>query len=316
MHLQLLSVKIHYDLDSISELKHTAVTTGTFDGVHLGHKTIIDKLISVAKQIDGESVLLTFYPHPRMVLFPDDHQIRLLNTQSEKEQLLESCGIDHLVVINFTKEFSRLSSLEFVRNILANKLKAKKLLIGYDHHFGRNREGSFAHLLEFGSLYGFEVEEIPAKDIDEVAVSSSKIRKAIEAGDIDTANKYLGYAYSFTGKVIKGKQLGRTIGYPTANIAITDPYKLIPAIGVYAVKVMFAKQTYEGMLSIGKNPTVSNQNILSIEVNIFEFNADIYNKEITVFIYKKLRDEEKYSSLDELKAQLAVDKQNALKFLI
>ena len=316
MHLQLLSVKIHYDLDSISELRHTAVTTGTFDGVHLGHKTIIDKLISVAKQIDGESVLLTFYPHPRMVLFPDDHQIRLLNTQSEKEQLLESCGIDHLVVVNFTKEFSRLSSLEFVRNILANKLKAKKLVIGYDHHFGRNREGSFAHLLEFGSLYGFEVEEIPAKDIDEVAVSSSKIRKAIEAGDIDTANKYLGYAYSFTGKVIKGKQLGRTIGYPTANIAITDPYKLIPAIGVYAVKVMFAKQTYEGMLSIGKNPTVSNQNILSIEVNIFEFNADIYNKEITVFIYKKLRDEEKYSSLDELKAQLAVDKQNALKFLI
>ncbi|MFN7689849.1 MAG: bifunctional riboflavin kinase/FAD synthetase [Bacteroidota bacterium] len=309
-------MKIHYDLDSISELKHTAVTTGTFDGVHLGHKTIIDKLISVAKQIDGESVLLTFYPHPRMVLFPDDHQIRLLNTQSEKEQLLESCGIDHLVVVNFTKEFSRLSSLEFVRNILANKLKAKKLVIGYDHHFGRNREGSFAHLLEFGSLYGFEVEEIPAKDIDEVAVSSSKIRKAIEAGDIDTANKYLGYAYSFTGKVIKGKQLGRTIGYPTANIAITDPYKLIPAIGVYAVKVMFAKQTYEGMLSIGKNPTVSNQNILSIEVNIFEFNADIYNKDITFFIYKKLRDEEKYSSLDELKAQLAVDKQNALKFLI
>lgn len=309
-------MKIHYDLDSISELKHTAVTTGTFDGVHLGHKTIIDKLISVAKQIEGESVLLTFYPHPRMVLFPDDHQIRLLNTQSEKEQLLESCGIDHLVVINFTKEFSRLSSLEFVRNILANKLKAKKLVIGYDHHFGRNREGSFAHLLEFGSLYGFEVEEIPAKDIDEVAVSSSKIRKAIEAGDIDTANKYLGYAYSFTGKVIKGKQLGRTIGYPTANIAITDPYKLIPAIGVYAVKVMFAKQTYEGMLSIGKNPTVSNQNILSIEVNIFDFNADIYNKEITVFIYKKMRDEEKYGSLDELKAQLAVDKQNALNFLI
>lgn len=309
-------MKIHYDLDSISELKHTAVTTGTFDGVHLGHKTIIDKLISVAKQIEGESVLLTFYPHPRMVLFPDDHQIRLLNTQSEKEQLLESCGIDHLVVINFTKEFSRLSSLEFVRNILANKLKAKKLVIGYDHHFGRNREGSFAHLLEFGSLYGFEVEEIPAKDIDEVAVSSSKIRKAIEAGDIDTANKYLGYAYSFTGKVIKGKQLGRTIGYPTANIAITDPYKLIPAIGVYAVKVMFAKQTYEGMLSIGKNPTVSNQNILSIEVNIFDFNADIYNKEITVFIYKKMRDEEKYGSLDELKAQLAIDKQNALNFLI
>ncbi len=309
-------MKIHYDLESIPTLLRTAVTTGTFDGVHLGHKTIIERLISAAKNIDGESVLLTFYPHPRMVLFPDDDQIKMLNTPLEKEQLLQACGIDHLVVIPFTKEFSRLSSLEFVRNILSNALKAKKLVIGYDHHFGRNREGSFAHLLEFGSLYGFEVEEIPAQDIDHVAISSSKIRQALVSGDLSTANNYLGYEYSITGKVIKGKQLGRTIGYPTANIEINDKYKLIPAIGVYAVKVKYSTQLFDGMLSIGKNPTVTANGPLTIEVNIFDFNHEIYHKEITIYFYKKLRDEEKYDSLDELKAQLAVDKENAIKHLL
>jgi len=213
-------VKIHYDIESIPALNITAVTTGTFDGVHLGHKIIIERLIAAARTIGGESVLLTFYPHPRIVLFPDDNQIKMLNTPIEKENLLQASGIDHLVVIPFTKEFSRLSSLEFVRNILSNTLKAKKLVIGYDHHFGRNREGSFAHLLEFGSLYGFQVEEIPAQDIDHVAISSSKIRQALASGDLNTANSYLGYEYNITGKVIKGKQLGRTIGYPTANIEI------------------------------------------------------------------------------------------------
>jgi len=309
-------VKIHYDLDSITALSHTAVTTGTFDGVHLGHKTIIERLISTAKNFGGESVLLTFYPHPRMVLYPDDDQIKMLNTPLEKEQLLEACGIDHLVVIPFTKEFSRLSSLEFVRNILSNTLKAKRLVIGYDHHFGRNREGTFAHLLEFGSLYGFEVEEIPAKDLDHVAISSSKIRQALETGDLQTANSYLGYKYSLTGKVIKGKQLGRTLGYPTANLQIADKYKLIPAIGVYAVKVKYGINLYDGMLSIGKNPTVAENGSVTIEVNIFDFNHEIYHKEITILFYSKLRNEEKYNSLDELVAQLAIDKENALNILI
>jgi len=308
-------VKIHYDIESTSTLEKTAVTTGTFDGVHLGHKIIIERLIAAAKSIGGESVLLTFYPHPRMVLFPDDDQIKMLNTPLEKEQLLQACGIDHLVIFTFTKEFSRLSSLEFVRNILSNTLKAKKLVIGYDHHFGRNREGSFAHLLEFGSLYGFEVEEIPAQDIDHVAISSSKIRQALESGDLQTANSYLGYQYSITGKVIKGKQLGRTIGYPTANIEINDKYKLIPAIGVYAVKVKYSTQMYEGMLSIGKNPTVTENGPITIEVNIFDFNHEIYHKEITIYFYKKLRDEVKYNSINELKSQLAIDKENALKHL-
>lgn len=308
-------MKIHYDLASISVLTNTAVTTGTFDGVHLGHKTIIERLINTAKSIGGESVLLTFYPHPRMVLFPDDDQIKMLNTPLEKEKLLEASGINHLVVIPFTKEFSRLSSLEFVRNILSNTLKAKRLVIGYDHHFGRNREGTFAHLLEFGSLYGFEVEEIPAKDLDHVAISSSKIRQALESGDLQTANSYLGYEYNITGKVVKGKQLGRTLGYPTANIVISDQYKLIPAMGVYAVKVKYSHRIYEGMLSIGKNPTVAENGPVTIEVNIFDFNHEIYHKEITIYFYKKLRNEEKYNSINELKAQLAIDKENAIKHL-
>ncbi len=309
-------MKIHYDIESIPALNTTAVTTGTFDGVHLGHKIIIERLIAAARTIGGESVLLTFYPHPRMVLFPDDDQIKMLNTPLEKENLLQASGIDHLVVIPFTKEFSRLSSLEFVRNILSNTLKAKKLVIGYDHHFGRNREGSFAHLLEFGSLYGFQVEEIPAQDIDHVAISSSKIRQALASGDLNTANSYLGYEYSITGKVIKGKQLGRTIGYPTANIEINDNYKLIPAIGVYAVKIKYALNIYNGMLSIGKNPTVTENGPLTIEVNIFDFDLEIYHKQITVYFYKKLRDEEKYDSINQLKSQLAIDKENALKYLL
>ncbi len=309
-------MKIHYDIESIPALNITAVTTGTFDGVHLGHKIIIERLIAAARTIGGESVLLTFYPHPRMVLFPDDDQIKMLNTPLEKENLLQASGIDHLVVIPFTKEFSRLSSLEFVRNILSNTLKAKKLVIGYDHHFGRNREGSFAHLLEFGSLYGFQVEEIPAQDIDHVAISSSKIRQALASGDLNTANSYLGYEYSITGKVIKGKQLGRTIGYPTANIEINDNIKLIPAIGVYAVKIKYALNIYNGMLSIGKNPTVTENGPLTIEVNIFDFDLEIYHKQITVYFYKKLRDEEKYDSINQLKSQLAIDKENALKYLI
>jgi riboflavin kinase/FMN adenylyltransferase len=308
-------VKIHYDLESISDLSKTAVTTGTFDGVHIGHKTIIERLIASAKSIQGESVLLTFYPHPRMVLYPDDDQIKMLNTPLEKEQLLENCGIDHLVVIPFTKEFSRLSSLEFVRNILSNILKAKKLVIGHDHHFGRNREGTFAHLQEFGSLYGFEVEEIPAKDIDDVAISSSKIRQALETGDLNTANNYLGYHYAITGKVVKGKQLGRTIGYPTANIEVVDKYKLIPAIGVYAVKIKYGNHFFDGMLSIGNNPTVTENGPTTIEVNIFDFNAEIYHKEITIYFYKKLRNEIKYNSVEALVTQLALDKEDAIKNL-
>ncbi len=306
-------MKVYYDLDSVSDLKQTAVTTGTFDGVHLGHKAIIKKLISAAQSIQGQSVLITFYPHPRMVLFPDDQPLKMLNTPLEKEKLLQESGIDILLILPFTKEFSRLSSLEFVRNIIGNKLKARKLVIGYDHHFGRNREGTYTHLQEFGPLYGFDVEEIPAQDIDHVAVSSSKIRTALEIGDIQTANSFLGYTYNITGKVVIGKQLGRQLGYPTANIDVNDKLKLIPATGVYAVMVSHRKQLYKGMLSIGYNPTVTRDGPLHVEVNIFDFDEDIYHNELTIYFINRLRNEEKFISLNELKDQLALDKLNTLK---
>lgn len=307
-------MKVYTHIEGFKDVKNPIVTTGTFDGVHLGHQKIISRLKDVAQKHEGETVLLTFYPHPRMVLFPEDNDLKLLNTQQEKIQLLEKYGVDHLIIYPFTKEFSRLTSVEFVRNILVNSIHTKKLIIGYNHHFGRNREGSFEHLKEFGPIYGFDVEEIPAKDIDSIEVSSTKIRKALLSGDVETANSYLGHAYSVTGKVIHGNELGRTIGYPTANVLIEDKYKLIPADGVYAVNVEVKGKKYDGMLNIGNNPTIEEKG-RSIEVNIFDFNETIYGEDATIFFIKRLRDELKFAGLDELKNALAIDKQNALKIL-
>ena len=307
-------MKVYTNIADFKNVKNPIVTTGTFDGVHLGHQKIISRLKDVAKQEQGETVLLTFYPHPRMVLFPDDNELKLLNTQEEKIKLLENYGIDHLIIYPFTKEFSRLTSVEFVRNILVNSIHTKRLVIGYNHHFGRNREGSFEHLKEFGPIYGFDVEEIPAKDIDSIEISSTKIRQALQSGDVETATAYLGHAYSLTGKVVKGQQLGRTIGYPTANISVEDKYKLIPADGVYAVKVEHKGKSFGGMLNIGNNPTIVGKG-RSIEVNIFDFNEDIYNEDATIYFIKRLRDELKFKDLDELKNALAADKLNALKIL-
>lgn len=307
-------MKVYSNIEDFKEVKNPIVTTGTFDGVHLGHQKIIARLKDVAQKHQGETVLLTFYPHPRMVLFPDDNELKLLNTQQEKIELLEKYGIDHLIIHPFTKEFSRLTSVEFVRNILVNQLHTNRLIIGYNHHFGRNREGSFEHLKEFGPVYGFDVEEIPAKDIDSIEVSSTKIRVALQSGDVETANTYLGHTYSITGKVIKGNQLGRTLGYPTANILIDDKYKLIPADGVYAVKVGVNGKSYGGMLNVGNNPTINGKG-RSIEVNIFDFSGDIYGADATIYFIKRLRDEQKFNGLDELKNALAIDKQNALKIV-
>lgn len=267
-------MKVYTNIEDFKNVRNPVVTTGTFDGVHLGHQKIISRIKDVAKNENGETVLLTFYPHPRMVLFPDDNELKLINTQEEKIKLLEHYGVDHLIIYPFTKEFSRLTSVEFVRNILVNTIKTKRLVIGYNHHFGRNREGSFDHLKEYGPLYGFEVEEIPAQDIDSIEISSTKIRNALQEGAITVANEYLGHTYSLTGKVVVGKKLGRTIGYPTANIYIEDKYKLIPSDGVYAVNVLHNGELYGGMLNIGNNPTVTDKG-RSIEVNIFNFNKDI-----------------------------------------
>jgi len=307
-------VKVYTNIDDFIGIKNPIVTTGTFDGVHVGHQKIIARLKTLAKEVDGETVLLTFYPHPRMVLFPEDNELQLINTQAEKIELLEQYGIDHLIIYPFTKEFSRLSSVEFVRNILVNTIKTKRLVIGYNHHFGRNREGSFEHLKEYGPLYGFDVEEIPAKDIDSIEISSTKIRTALLAGDVTTANTYLGHEFSICGKVVRGKQLGRTIGYPTANIQLQDKYKIIPADGVYAVKVRHNGQLYGGMLNIGNNPTIEGKG-RSIEVNIFNFNMDIYNQDATIYFIERLRDEVKFNGLGELTKQLALDKINSERIL-
>lgn len=307
-------MKVYTNIEDFKDVRNPVVTTGTFDGVHLGHQKIISRLKEAAAAENGETVLLTFYPHPRMVLFPDDHELKLLNTQEEKIKLLERYGVDHLIIYPFTKEFSRLTSVEFVRNILVNKIKTKRLVIGYNHHFGRNREGSFEHLKEYGPLYGFEVEEIPAKDIDHIEVSSTKIRKALQEGDVKMAADYLGHDYSLTGKVIAGKQLGRTIGYPTANILVEDKYKLIPIDGVYAVKVEHKGGLYGGMLNIGNNPTVPGKG-RSIEVNIFDFEKDIYGDDATIYFIKRLRDELKFNNLEELKIALAKDKVDSMAIL-
>ena len=307
-------MQVHFDINSLPAIKNAIVSQGTFDGVHLAHKKIIERLKQIASIKDGETVLITFEPHPRMVLFPDDHGLQLLSTLNEKIHLLEKAGIDHLIILPFTKEFSRQTSEQFIRTILVNKIKTNTLVIGYDHRFGKNREGSFEHLKESSSLYGFEVEEIPEQDIDDIAVSSTKIRNALLNNDIQTAQKYLGNSYSLEGKVVKGKQLGRTIGYPTANIEVENSFKLIPQDGVYAVWVWYNKARFGGMLNIGNNPTVEGKG-RSIEVNIFDFEKEIYTEMLKIEFVSKLRNEEKFNGLDALKAQLHLDKQNALAIL-
>ena len=307
-------MKVHYNIDEIPTIKNAIVSQGTFDGVHLAHKKIIERLKQIASIKNGETVIITFEPHPRIVLLPLDHGLQLLSTLNEKINLLEKAGVDHLIILPFTKEFSRLSSEQFIRNILVNKIKTNTLVIGYDHRFGKNREGSFEHLKNSASLYEFEVEEIPEQDIDDIAVSSTKIRQALLNNDIQTAQKYLGNSYSLEGNVIKGKQLGRTIGYPTANIEVENSYKLIPQDGVYAVWVWYNKARFCGMLNIGNNPTIKDKG-RSIEVNIFNFEKEIYTENLKIEFVSKLRNEEKFDGLDALKNQLHLDKQNAQTIL-
>jgi len=311
-------VKIYTNIDSFPNVENPIVTTGTFDGVHQGHLEIIKRLKQVAKKEKGETVLLTFYPHPRMVLFPDDHSLELINTQVEKARLLENAGIDHLIIYPFTKEFSRMTSVEFVRDVLVNKVGVKKLVIGYDHQFGRNREGSFGQLSDLASIYDFEVEEIPAQVIDKANVSSTKVRKCLHQGDIEKATKYLGYEFCISGMVTEGNKLGRELGYPTANISLEEKHKIIPGNGVYAVKVHYKENRYIGMLNIGIRPTVEKQGRISkstIEVNIFDFNEEIYNEKIVVEFHKKIRNEIKFDDLESLKEQLSLDKIQTLSLL-
>ncbi|MGB7393571.1 MAG: bifunctional riboflavin kinase/FAD synthetase [Pricia sp.] len=303
-------------VQSISEYdeRHpTAITIGTFDGVHIGHRKILERLIMNAETLGLKSTVLTFFPHPRMVL-QKDADIKLLNTIAEKTKILEEMGLDQLIIHPFTKEFSRNSATEFVRDILVNDLKTKKIIIGYDHRFGRNRNADITDLKAFGNTLNFEVEEIPAQEIEEVSVSSTKIRKALEDGDIATANTYLGYNYMLTGKVNKGKGLGHQIGFPTANLGIAENYKLIPKYGVYTVQSELLGRTVHGMMNIGDNPTVEGKGF-SIEINYFNFKEDLYGQEIQVDVLHRIRDEYKYDSMEALTKQLEKDKEISLDFI-
>lgn len=307
-------MKIYEGLGEFPILKNAVVTSGTFDGVHLGHQKILQRVLEIAKRIDGETVLITFWPHPRLVLFPEEHKLRLLSTFEEKAKLLREFGIDHLISIPFTKEFSELSSQEFIENVLVNKIKCKKLVIGYDHRFGKNREGSFEYLQANHLKFGFELEEIPRQDVDDIGVSSTKIRKALEAGEVTMALNYLGRPYELNGLVIKGQQIGRSIGFPTANIHTPNDYKLVPRDGVYAVQAAVDGNVYKAMLNIGNRPTVDGSK-KTVEAHLFDFQGDLYDKQITIYFKAFLREERKFDGLEQLKAQLKLDQVTAKKLL-
>lgn len=307
-------MKVYNSVEEFPGLENAVVTIGTFDGVHAGHNKIIQRLNDVARETKGETVLLTFFPHPRMVLQPDDSDLKLITTMEERTLLLEKNGINHLIVQPFSKEFSRISATEFVRDVLLSKIGMKTLVIGYDHHFGRNREGSYKELEEMASMYGFRLEEISKQVIDEVAVSSTKIRKALLLGDVEAANKLLGHDFTLRGEVIKGDRIGTSLGFPTANIKIRESYKLIPEDGIYAVMVEVDGELHKGMLYLGTRPTVDGKKHTS-EVNILDFNRDIYGKTITVFLKTRIRGDMHFENLEQLKEKMKEDLQNATKLL-
>lgn len=301
-------MKVFQGFETIEHIPNPVLTIGTFDGVHVGHQKIIDCLNFEAEKIGGESVLFTFYPHPRMVLYPENHGMELIQTQAEKIDKLRRCGLKNVIVHPFTREFSRLTALEFVRDYLVNKLHVKKLVIGYDHQFGKNREGSIEFLRDVCETYGFEVIEISAQEVNDVNVSSTKVRNAIQNGDPEKANHFLGEPFELNGKVVGGKELGRQIGFPTANIDIESDIKLLPKTGVYAVNVVFNDGgTCKGMMNIGVKPTIGGDESVSIEVHLFDFNRDIYGEYITVQLLSRFRDEQRFDSVDDLKEQLDKD---------
>ncbi len=306
-------MKQHTSADTFDGLKGTVVTIGTFDGVHLGHRKIIDRLLASAQSNDLESVVLTFFPHPRMVL-QKDTGIKLINSIDERIALLEASGLDHLIIHPFTKIFSRLTAEEFVKDILVDQLKARKVIIGYDHRFGRNRNANIEDLKAFGTQYDFEVEEISKQDVDDVAVSSTKIRKALNEGDLTKANEYLGYPFMLNGIVSRGKGLGKKFNYPTANLKIKETYKLIPAKGVYVARASINGKEVYGMMSIGTNPTVGGSD-LTIETFFFDFEADLYDQHLQIELLTRIRDEKKFNSVDELIAAMQADERFSRDFI-
>lgn len=322
-------MKIYRNLDEFQPLDFAIVTIGTFDGVHVGHQKILNKLVELAKDNTGETVLLTFYPHPRLIINPDDDSLRLINDIEEKVERLALAGIDHLIITPFTRDFSNQTAEEYISNVLVNKIGCKKIVIGYDHHFGKNREGTIKDLIHNSQIFDYTVEEIPEQDIEDVAVSSTRVRESLIKGDIITANKYLGYPFELTGTVIRGDQIGREIGFPTANLHIHEAHKLIPAYGIYAVEVEIYPRSSEiktghyyqpepervaqGMCYIGTRPTVDGMN-RKIEVNLLDFNDDLYTKTVRVKFLQFIRHDQWFESLDLMQEQIKKDEKDIRAF--
>jgi riboflavin kinase/FMN adenylyltransferase len=329
-------MQIYHHIKDFKPLKNAIVTIGTFDGVHLGHQEIIEKLVEKAKINKGESVILTFFPHPRMILNPGDYSLKMINTMSEKAFLLSQLGVDHLIITPFTRDFSNLSPQEYINQVLVNQIGMRSIVIGYDHRFGKDRSGGLTELLNFNEEFNYEVEEIPEQDINDFAISSTRIRKALELGDVDTAKQLMGHPFSLTGKVIKGDQIGRTLGYPTANLFIEESYKLIPSDGIYAVEIeiqetrnknqelrnpfhpenqksLISNHKFIGMAYIGHRPTINGMS-QNIEVNIFDFKKDIYHQTIKINFLHFIRHDVKFEGLAQLTKQLGIDKENTLSY--
>ena len=302
-------MKIYHSIEDFPSDVNTIVTIGTFDGVHKGHQIIINRINEIAKKQALESVVLTFDPHPRHVIYPDDQELRLIHTLEEKIEALSKTGVQNLVLHKFTKEFSRTESVNFIRDFLVTKLNMKYMVVGFDHHFGKNRQGTFDNLIELSDAYGFKIEKIKPQNIGEVTISSTKIRNAILEGDCKKANAYLSANFSITGKVVQGNKIGSSIGYPTANIEIENQWKILPKNGVYAVKIALKNQEYFGMLNLGNRPSISDDSF-AIEVHLFDFNATIYNEELKIEFIQRIRDEKHFLDLEKLKSQLKIDEIN------
>lgn len=329
-------MKIYHHINDFKKLSHAVVTIGTFDGVHLGHQKIISKLVEEAKENKGEAVILTFFPHPRMILNPGDDQLKMINTMNEKAMLLEKLGVDHLIITPFTRDFSNQRAEEYIKTILIDQIGMKEMVIGYDHRFGKDRSGGLNELQHFGKIYHYHIDEIPEQDIHELAISSTRIRKALAKGDVDDANELMGHPFTLSGKVIKGDQIGRTLGYPTANLFIEESYKIIPFDGIYAVEIEIQEirnknqelhnpfypenkkakgknQKYHGMAYIGHRPTINGMS-QNIEVNIFDFSEDIYHQTIKMNFLHFIRHDVKFEGLEKLTEQLGRDKESTLQF--
>lgn len=309
-------MRVHTRLRDFQGVPRPVLTTGTFDGVHHGHRSILKRLTELARREGGESVLFTFHPHPRMVLNPGDTSLKLLNTVEEKTALLAEAGLDHLLVVPFSREFSQLAAEEYVQRILVERIGVHAVVIGHDHRFGRDRAGDIRLLRRMGAAHGFITEEIPAREVDHITVSSTKVRRALAEGDVDTARELLGYAYPLSGVVVKGDQLGRTMGYPTANIGAMDPYKLVPGHGVYVVSVLVQGGEHRGMLYIGQRPTVAHAaGHTTVEVNIFDLDRDLYGEAISVRFLHRIRGDMRFEGLDALRKQLDRDRETSLRYL-